>query len=430
MTKTNLKTKRIYVNLLDKSYFEIIKSGVEKFKGEKDYLSTKSINWNKIQKIESKIEFDSRPSRANMQPIKNSVWFAKMKNTIKVYCFDDKNIEEINKFILSTGFLGIKCKDTIIPAFLKYFFLSTKFNLLKDSLTKGSTQQAINNSVLEQITLPIPNIEEQKKIVHILSTIERAIDLQANLVNIVKLLKKATMHKLFTEGIGHKEFKNTEIGRIPKSWELIKLRDLAGDNSDIVGGPFGSNLKVSDYKLSGIPILRLQNIARNQFLNKDIKFISKEKADELKYHSFRYGDIILAKLGDPIGKTCIVPDHLKYGIVTADVVRIRVKPNIADKNYVMYALNTDFVEEQFRKQKTGTTRPRVNVSEVRRILIPKPTLKEQQQIEKVLSKIYEKIKIEERRRYILKRLFTTILDNLLSGKIRTEKLEVTKYVNR
>lgn len=91
------------------------------------------------------------------------------------------------------------------------------------------------------------------------------------------------------------------------NWQTKKLSELSKRKDAVVSGPFGSNLKVSDYINEGVPILRLQNIGKGFFINKDIKYISKIKAEELKYHSFISGDIALAKLGIPIGKTCIIP---------------------------------------------------------------------------------------------------------------------------
>jgi len=145
--------------------FKILGSGIERFEGEKDYLSTESIQGIKIEKIESKISYKKRPLRANMQPVLNSVWFAKMKGTTKVYCFDETNKSELNKYILSTGFAGINplnCK----AKFLKYFFLSPNFNLEKDNFSTGTTQVAINNDRIKKIEIIYPeSIEEQILIV-------------------------------------------------------------------------------------------------------------------------------------------------------------------------------------------------------------------------------------------------------------------------
>ena len=83
---------------------------------------------------------------------------------------------------------------------------------------------------------------------------------------------------------------------LPKGWIWAELRDLAlNPTQDIVDGPFGSNLKASEYIDEGIPIIRLQNIDRNEFIRKNIKFIDRQKAEFLDRHSFLKGDIVITK---------------------------------------------------------------------------------------------------------------------------------------
>src|SRR5437879_5185179 len=105
------------VNIGDEAYFSIVPSGVEKFSGTREYLSTDCIENDKIVRTEGDITFNRRPSRANMQPQLNSVWFARMKNTLKVYCFTDDNRGDVGKYLLSTGFCGIICGKTADPNF-------------------------------------------------------------------------------------------------------------------------------------------------------------------------------------------------------------------------------------------------------------------------------------------------------------------------
>lgn len=183
------------------------------------------------------------------------------------------------------------------------------------------------------------------------------------------------------------QYKEKSLEKIPKEWKVVQLIDTVEKDNDIIAGPFGSNLKVSDYRNEGIPIIRLQNIERNQFINKDIKYISPAKAKELNYHSFKSGDVVLAKLGDPIGKTCIVPDFLKEGIVVADVVRIRVSSDKAVKKFIEYILNSSICGNQLRRETIGSTRPRVNISQIRNLMILLPPLPEQEKIVEILYSI-------------------------------------------
>ncbi|HQN31190.1 MAG TPA: restriction endonuclease subunit S, partial [Methanothrix soehngenii] len=184
------------------------------------------------------------------------------------------------------------------------------------------------------------------------------------------------------------QFHVSSVRSFPEEWDKKTLLDAVGMKKDlIVAGPFGSNLKVSDYMDEGIPIIRLQNIDYGKFIDKEIKYISHEKARELAYHSFRAGDLVLAKLGDPIGKTCIVPDYFKDGIVVADVVRVRVADGLADKKFIMYSLNSVATKNQLINGTIGSTRPRVNLDQIRDIQILVPPLNEQRKIAAILSSV-------------------------------------------
>jgi type I restriction enzyme S subunit len=90
----------------ERNFSEIISSGIKKFQGEKIYLATADVNNTQIINKEVKITNDNRPSRANMQPVHKSIWFAKMKDSRKLLMFDDYS--DIDSYILSTGFAGIK----------------------------------------------------------------------------------------------------------------------------------------------------------------------------------------------------------------------------------------------------------------------------------------------------------------------------------
>lgn len=181
---------------------------------------------------------------------------------------------------------------------------------------------------------------------------------------------------------------------LPSGWKWKNLTELVKyPKSDIVSGPFGSNLVVADYRNEGIPIIRLQNIQRGRFVNKDIKYVSPEKAEELKRHSYLPGDIVIAKLGVPIGKTCIVPENIEKGVVVADVVRVRTNEEKNDVHFMEYLLNSDFVTDQLTNKIIGSTRPRVNLNDVRGLILPIPELKIQKDIAKELNMNIENFEI-------------------------------------
>jgi type I restriction enzyme S subunit len=221
--------------------------------------------------------------------------------------------------------------------------------------------------------------------------------------------------------------------KLPEGWEWKKLIDCCEKKDQIVSGPFGSNLKVSDYKKTGVPIIRLQNIGDGYFIEKDIKCVSREKAEELKYHSYRPGDLVLAKLGIPIGKTCFIPNSFSSGIIVADVVRIR--PNKTDilYSFLKYYLNSDLSASQLTGNITGSTRPRVNLNHVREIQIPLPPLAEQERIVAILDEAFaaiDKAKANaEKNMANAKELFESYLNKVFSNPGEDwEEFELNKYV--
>jgi len=140
----------------EENFAEIIGSGINEFDGEKTYLATADVSDSNITNTNEKITFQERPSRANMQPIEKSIWFAKMQDSRKLLMFDDYSGFEIENFILSTGFAGIKTTE-FSHYFMWCFILSKEFDELKNNMANGAVQIAVNNTNLEKIEILIPD---------------------------------------------------------------------------------------------------------------------------------------------------------------------------------------------------------------------------------------------------------------------------------
>lgn len=141
-------------NLFENPLTTIIKPGVDMF-DTKNYLATADVNGTDIS-VGTVIEYATRESRANMQPTINSVWFAKMKNSIKHLYLNKEMQELINNAILSTGFCGLQCTDDSFE-YVSSFIEHSYFETLKDTLAHGATQEAVNNDDLTGISLVIPS---------------------------------------------------------------------------------------------------------------------------------------------------------------------------------------------------------------------------------------------------------------------------------
>lgn len=145
----NWKVQSVISNCLS----SIIKPGVEIF-NTKIYLATADVKGTSIS-TGTIVDYDGRESRANMQPSINSVWFAKMKNSIKHLYLNKEMQPIISSSILSTGFCGLQCKE-ISFEYIASYVSNAYFEIHKDMLAHGATQEAVNNDDLTGVHIIIP----------------------------------------------------------------------------------------------------------------------------------------------------------------------------------------------------------------------------------------------------------------------------------
>lgn len=143
-------------NMFQNDLFTLIKSGVKHF-DTKSYYATSEVNGINISNGWT-ITYEDRESRANMTPSLFSVWFAKMKNSIKHLFLNSEMKEFINNSILSTGFYGLQCTELSFE-YIASVIHNTNFEKLKDILSHGATQQGIGDDDLKNIKLLVPSEE-------------------------------------------------------------------------------------------------------------------------------------------------------------------------------------------------------------------------------------------------------------------------------
>lgn len=141
-------------SVISNSISEPINPGVDPFL-KKTYLATADVNGTSLSSG-SQINYENRESRANMQPTVSSVWFAKMKNSIKHLFLNSELQHLIDETILSTGFCGLQCTDNsfeYVAAFIEHSY----FEAVKNTFAHGATQEAVNNDDLLGIAMVIPS---------------------------------------------------------------------------------------------------------------------------------------------------------------------------------------------------------------------------------------------------------------------------------
>jgi type I restriction enzyme S subunit len=146
------------ISFYDYPYLELLKPGITQFHGTKIYIPTAEVNGNNINFNSSNITFENRENRANMQPIPNSVWFAKMKNSNKHLFLTKNDNYLVDNFIISTGFCGVRCQDFAFEYIAGTVELPY-FEETKDKLAHGATMESINNDDLKSLLIHNPSKE-------------------------------------------------------------------------------------------------------------------------------------------------------------------------------------------------------------------------------------------------------------------------------
>jgi type I restriction enzyme S subunit len=264
-------------------------------------------------------------------------------------------------------------------------------------LEQGSTFSAVNSKDIKTFKIALPPLPEQQKIAAILSTVDEQISITDKIIEKSKELKKGLMQKLFSEGIGHTEFKDTKIGRIPKDWEVVKIGDLTKIKvgRDLKEDSF-SEIKTETHKY---PVFS-NTVSNNGFYGGYYNFAE---------HKGRSLTIV----GRGVGIGTSFSRGGGYGAIGRLLVLF---PNedvneVFMSNYVNFKMTIHY-EDGGIPQLTG--------NKIATYKVAKPLLPEQQKIAAILSEADAKIEKEQTQKAQLEQLKKGLMQQLLTGKKRVK----------
>ncbi|WP_418222937.1 restriction endonuclease subunit S [Clostridium isatidis] len=228
-----------------------IKTGVEKYEGEKEYFSTGSINGN-VAIPEGKYEYDKRPSRANRIAKLGDVLQARMKKTDKAILVD-KNLDGK---LFSTGFFQIRADEKLIHnKYLFYYLKSFNFNKIKDELCSGSTQEALNDQNAKKIYIPVPPINEQRRIANkiseLFSEIDKGIENFTNIKKQIYIYRQSILRDAFAGRLTSKWRENNNINQESAKELLQNIKRLMENEYERKKREFEVNYKLWVVKKEG-----------------------------------------------------------------------------------------------------------------------------------------------------------------------------------
>ncbi len=259
---------------------------------------------------------------------------------------------------------------TLLPELLPFICMSERFFGHAVGTSAGSLSPRTNWSSLSNYEFDLPPLDQQNRIAQILWKACGLIDRINSVESHVKLLRHASLAEEFES--------NTAPSDLSES--LIYASD----------GPFGSKLKTEHYAGAGARVIRLQNLGDGVFDDDDKAFISEIYYRELQRYKVLAGDVIVAGLGDdrhPVGRAVVVPPSVGRAINKSDCMCLRPNQSILYSAYLAAFFNSPPGRQQVASLSQGSTRLRINLSNLKTVKLTLPALGQQLRFVKRLGEL-------------------------------------------
>jgi len=304
--------------------------------------------------------------------------------------------------------------ETKINLLFLYFFVNNENYWHKS----GSGQPFISIGVAQKQKLPLPPLPEQQKMAAVLSAVQEAKEKTHAVIDATKALKKSMMKHLFTYGPVSPEeaanvpLKETEIGKVPEDWEVVRLGDIAETYSG--GTPRRDHKEYFEGKIGWLKSGELND----NYIYSTQELISEEGLRKSSAQYVESNTLLIALYGATAGKVGLAKRKF-----TINQAICAVRPNNKFwTEFYFYYFQT--IRDKLLSMRFGCAQPNLNQQIVKNTILPLPPLHVQQKIASILSAIDEKIQAEEAKEKALEDLFRSLLSNLMSGKIRVKDLGI------
>ena len=306
-----------------------------------------------------------------------------------------------------------------------YYNLSFRVKSIKEK-GEGTTFAEISKSALAKIEVPVPvEKAEQTAIADILSTVDQAIAQTEALIAKQRRIKAGLLHDLLTRGIDEHgnlrdpathRFKESPMGLVPEEWEVKGIGEIAAFVGSGVTPTGGSQV----YGHEGIIFIRSQNVHNDGLILDDVAYIDEAINRRMWRTQVFSHDVLLNITGASIGRCCFVPDGFPAANVNQHVCIIRQEnATAADTLFLSAYIASPFGQKQIKMLNAGGNREGLNYQQVKNILVPYPNKKEREEFACILQNMNETIENEVSTHAKHMRLKTGLMQDLLSGRVRT-----------
>ena len=304
----------------------------------------------------------------------------------------------------------LKAKRGHETRYVHYSLVHT--NILKH--INGGTRAKLNQSDMREIAYLTPPLPEQKKIAAILSSVDDLIEKTRAQIDKLKHLKTGMMQELLTKGIGHTEFKDSPLGRIPSSWNVKSLGALS---SFVTSGSRGW---AQYYSSSGAIFIRIGNLTR-EHINlrfEDTVYVTPPASAEGKRTQVTIGDVLISITAD-LGVIGVVNESIGEAFVNQHISLVRLnEPALA--RWVGHFLAFENSQKQFIANNDAGAKAGLNLPAIRKTLVAIPAKDEREKIVASLDSVDQDVSLKRDRLQRLLNLKKALMQDLLTGKVRVK----------
>ncbi len=276
----------------------------------------------------------------------------------------------------------------------------------------GATREALTKETIENFEIPLPPLPTQRRIASILSAYDDLIEKNTRRIKILEEMAQLIYREWFVNFRfpGHEGVKMK--GGVPEGWEISELVDACEYVID------GDWIETKDQGGSDYRLLQVSNIGLGEFIETgNYRYVSQDTFERLRCHEIAPGQILVARMPDPIGRAWLVTEMPWKMITAVDVAIIKTDLSKMIDLFCVYQLNTPEKLALAGQQASGTTRPRIT----RRVLCSTPMLlpplEIQQEFADVVQNTYRLVTILRRKNANLRQTRDRLLPKLVSGEV-------------
>lgn len=317
----------------------------------------------------------------------------------------------IAKWSGSTSLLNqrvCKIKNTAPPFNIDYVYFQLQVGLKEiEARTPSTTVKHLSIKDIRKLRVYCPPLPVQQKIAEILSTVDEQISATEHIIEKSKELKKGLMQKLFSEGVGHTEFKDTKIGKIPKDWEVVRAEDICLKVTD---GTHDSPKK----KEIGYNLVTSKNLKNGKLDFSTCYKISEEDYLEVNKRSYvEQYDVLFGMIGTIGNPVIIEQQEIDFAVKNVGIFKTNGDKYLG--KWLCQYFNSNNIKNYINRQKNSSTQSFVALGLLRNFPVAKPPLKERDKIIEILCEADDKIEKEEQYKSELEQLKKGLMQQLLTG---------------